>query len=171
MPARVYYGHTAEDWYRAYALFRYGLQWLKKDKKVALQDVIVPSYLSSETAEGPGGTNSEGPERRLVAEEMQVDWDDSDDFDNDAAIQPNKKDEVVEVTKTWDGGYSPEEFTRFLEGKDKPLQPGITTAREALSPARSPAFLDLRRKRSRFCMTSLLTPSLLTMLRLPGPKI
>jgi hypothetical protein len=102
---------------------------------------------------------------------MQVDWDDSDDFDNDTAIQPNKKDEVVEVTKTWDGGYSPEEFTRFLEGKDKPLQPGITTAREALSPARSPAFLDLRRKRSRFCMTSLLTPSLLTMLRLPGPKI
>lgn len=91
VPARVYYGHTAEDWYRAYARFRYGLQWLKKDKKVALQVAIVPSYLSSETAEGPESTNSEGPERRLVAEEMQIDWDDSDDFDNDTIIQPNKK--------------------------------------------------------------------------------
>jgi hypothetical protein len=53
-----------------------------------------------------------------------------------------KRDEVVEATKTWDGGYSPEEeFTRFLEGKDKPLQPGITTAREALSPAQIARFL------------------------------
>ena len=142
VPARVYYGHTAEDWYRAYALFRYGLQWLKKDKKTALQIAIVPSYLSSKTAEGPETTFSEGPERRLVAEEMQVDWDDSDDFDNDTAIQPNKKDEVVEVTKTWDGDCSPEEeFTRFLEGKDKPLQPGVTTARESLLPAQIARFL------------------------------
>ena len=142
VPARVYYGHTAEDWYRAYALFRYGLQWLKKDKKVVLQNAIVPSYLSSKTAEGPETTVSEGPELRLVAEEMQVDWDDSDDFDNDTAIQPNKKDEVVKVTKTWDVDCSPEEeFTRFLEGKDKPLQPGLTTAREALSPAQIARFL------------------------------
>ena len=35
----------------------------------------MPSYLSSKTTEG-----------RLVAEEMQVDWDDSDDFDNDTAL-------------------------------------------------------------------------------------
>jgi hypothetical protein len=132
VPARVYYGYTAEDWYRAYALFRYGLQGLKKDKKVALQGAIVPSYLSSKTAE----------ERRLVAEEMQVDWDDSDDFDNDTAIQPTKKDEVAEVTKTWDSGCSPEEeFTLFLEGKDKPLQHGVTTAREPLSQAQIARFL------------------------------
>lgn len=79
---------------------------------------------------------------------MQVDWEDSDDFDNDITIQLNKIDKAVEVTKTWDSGCSPEEeFTRFLEGNDKPLRPEVATAREALSPARIARFLGSQAQR------------------------
>ena len=141
-PTHVYYGHTTEDWYRAYALFRYGLQWLKKDKKLPSQDAIIPSYLSRQTVEAPETTVSEDPEQRLVAESMQADWGDSDDFDNKITVHPYEKEEVAEIMKTWDSGFNPEEeFTRFLKGKDKPLQPGVIVTREPLLQAQIARFL------------------------------
>jgi hypothetical protein len=102
----------------------------------------VSNYLSRQTAETPETTVSEDPEQRLVAESMQADWADSDDFDNKTPIHPYEKEDVAEVIKIWDSGFSPEEeFTRFLEGKDKPVQPGMTVAREPLSQAQIARFL------------------------------
>jgi hypothetical protein len=100
------------------------------------------SYLSRQTAEAPETTVSEDPEQRLVAESMQTDWADSDDFDNKTPIHPYEKEDVAEVIKIWDSGFSPEEeFTRFLESKDKPVQPGVTVARKPLSQAQIARFL------------------------------
>jgi hypothetical protein len=73
---------------------------------------------------------------------MQADWADSDDFDNKTPIYPYEKEDVAEVIKIWDSGFSSEEeFTRFLKGKDKPVQPGVTVAREPLSQAQIARFL------------------------------
>ena len=102
----------------------------------------MPSYLSRQTAEAPETTVSKDPEQRLVAESMQADWGDSDDFDNKITVHPYEKEEVAEIIKTWDSGFNPEEeFTRFLEGKDKPLQPGVTVTRKPLSQAQIARFL------------------------------
>jgi SNF2-related domain len=145
-PGPVHHGYSAEDWYRAYSVLRYGQLSIKKEKDIPKAAALQCTYLDDEAPEGLETVVSTDDQCPHPAEKLQQGWEDLDDFDMHTPSIVGRGDQANAKMREWDESETidEEEFSRYLEGKKKPLRPGIDDVRQPLQQNQIAQFLAVQ---------------------------
>jgi hypothetical protein len=148
-PSHIYHGSSAEDWFRAYSVLRYGQLCIKKDKEIPKAAALQCSYLQDEVTAALETTVSDLEQRPHPAEQLQEGWEGLDDFDMVTPAVIGRSGRADAELRQWDQPevIAEEDFSRYLEDSGKRFRPGVDCVREPLQQHQIAQFLATQGKK------------------------